>query len=237
VTWRGRIVAAVLIAFAAAGAAVYLLRVTAIEVVGTSALSPSDILAASGLRGGERILWIRTGAVASRIASFPSVDAVDVGRTLPGTIVIRVTERHPAVTIAPGLAADDQGVVFQYPPTSFVPALVGWRGSTKPGSVLDGGSRAVLAALNRFPSELRGRVRRISLVGSVTMVLDDGTQILFGQPLDLDAKATAAAAVLADAARRHESLAYVDVRAPSTPAARDRTPPSPAPSPRPSPTG
>jgi cell division septal protein FtsQ len=154
---------------------------------------------------------------------------VEVERALPGTIVIRVTERAAMVLLGQGLAADAKGVVFAYARNTGVPDLVGWRARPHPGAVLDGGSRAVLAALQSFPPDLRRRVRRISLVGAVTMVLTDGTQIRFGQPTDLIDKARAATTVLADAARRHEALAYVDVRAPTVPAAADRVPPTPSP--------
>jgi cell division protein FtsQ len=213
-----------------------LLKVTTIEVVGATAVSPNDVLAASGLHGGERILWLRTGKVAARIESFPSVEAVAVERSLPGTIVIRVTERAAVVMLAPGLAADANGVTFSYPPNHRLPTMVGWRAPARPGAVLDGGSRAVLASLASFPAALLQRVRQISLLGAVTMTLDDGTQIRFGQPTDLVAKARAAVAVLAAAAAKHEILAYVDVRAPTVPASRDRTPPTPQPgtSPQPS---
>jgi len=228
-----RILVGVLLLATVASLAVYLLKVTSIQIVGTSALSPNDVLAASGLRGGERILWMRTGRIAARIESFPSVQGVEVERTLPGTIVIRVTERVPLVTLGRGLAADANGIVFAYPPNAHIPDLVGWRAPARPGAVLDGGSRAVLAALRVFPMELRGRLRHISLLGTVTMALDDGTQIRFGQPVDLDAKARAAVAVLATAAAKHEKLAYVDVRAPTVPASRDRTPPTQPPSPSP----
>jgi len=230
-----RILGAVLTFALAVTAAVYLLKVTSIEVIGVSAISPNDVLAASGLHGGERILWMRTGRVASRIESFPSVAAVDVERTLPGTIVIRVTERAAMVKLGQGLAADAEGIVFAYPRNAAIPDLVGWRAPPRPGAVLDGGSRAVLSALRSFPLDLRRRVRRISLVGSVTMVLTDGTQIRFGQPTDLIEKARAASAVLADAARRHEAVAYIDVRAPTVPAAADRVPPTPSPGGSPSP--
>jgi cell division protein FtsQ len=225
------IVIGVLAATTIVAAAIYVLRVTSIEVVGTSALSPNDVLAASGLRGGERILWMRTGGIASHIERFPSVSAVDVQRKLPGTIVIRVTERAAAVVLGHGLAADVNGVVFQYPRSTRIPELVGWRGPARPGALLDGGSRAVLQSLRDFPSELRRRVRRITLIGSVTMVLDDGTEVRFGQPDDLVAKARAAAAVLQSAAEHHHVFAYIDVRAPTVPAARDRIPPTPQPSP------
>ncbi len=227
------IVAGVLTAALAVAAGVYVLKVTAVEVVGASALSPNDILAASGLRGGERIFWLRTGRIASRIEAFASVSGVDVQRALRGTIVIRVAERSPTVTLGRGLAADANGIVFAYPPTPGVPELVGWRAQTRPGALLDNGSRAVLASFRQFPEDLRRRVRRISLVGSVTMLLTDGTEIRFGQPLDLVTKARAALAVLTSAAGRRERLAYVDVRAPSVPASRGRTPPSPSPTPTP----
>jgi cell division protein FtsQ len=230
-----RIVWAVLAFAAAVAAAVYLLKVTTIEVVGTTALSPDEVLAASGLHGGERILWLRTGRLAARIESFAAVSSVDVERRLPGTIVIRVTERAPAALLGGALAADYDGVIFEFPNTPRFPVLVGWRAPARPGAVLDGGSRAVLSALRDFPLELRRRIRRISVVGTVTMVLDDGTQIRFGQPVDLVTKARAAVAVLADAARRREILAYVDVRAPSVPATRDRLPPTPSPATSPQP--
>ncbi len=224
-----RVLGAVLTLALVVTGAVYLLKVTAIEGVGVSAISPNDVLAASGLRGGERILWMRTGRVAARIEAFPSVASVEVQRTLPGTIVIRVTERTAMVLLGRGLAADANGIVFGYPRTTGIPGLVGWRAPARPGAVLDGGSRAGLAALPSFPADLRGRIKTISLVGTVTMVLIDGTQIRFGQPTDLIDKARAAASVLADAARRHEVLAYVDVRAPTVPAAADRVPPTPSP--------
>ena len=113
-------------------------------------------------------------------------------------------------------------------PDAGIPDLIGWRAPQRPGAILDGGSRAVLSALPSFPTDVRRRIRRISLVGSVTLVLTDGTQIRFGQPTDLLEKARAAASVLADAARRHEVLAYVDVRAPTVPAAAG-VPPTPSP--------
>jgi len=224
-----RILLSVIALVLAVAAAVYVLKVTTIEVVGSNAVSPTDVLAASGLRGGERILWMRTGSIASRIERFPSVRSVDVGRSLPGTIVIHVTERAALVMLGRGLAADADGITFAYPPGRGLPTMVGWRAPARPGAMLDNGSRAVLAALASFPSSLRARVRQISLLGAVTMALDDGTQIRFGQPTDLLEKARAAVAVLADASARHEILAYVDVRAPTVPASRERTPPTPSP--------
>ena len=232
----GRVALAVFALLVAVAAAVYFLKVTTIEVVGTNAISPTDVLAASGLRGGERILWMRTNRVASRIEAFPSVQSVAIDRSLPGTIVIRVTERAAVVLLGRGLAADANGIAFGYPQNRRLPQLIGWRAPARPGAVLDGGSRAVLTALVSFPTELRRHVRQISVVGTVTMTLDDGTQIRFGQPADLVQKARAAVAVLADAARKHEILAYVDVRAPTVPASRERIPPTPSPggSPQPS---
>jgi cell division protein FtsQ len=231
-----RVLLAVVALAAAVAAAVYLLKVTTIEVVGSNAISPGDVLAASGLHGGERILWMRTGSVAARIERFPSVQSVAVDRTLPGTIVIRVTERAALVVLGRGLAADASGIAFAYPPNRGLPTMVGWRAPARPGAVLDNGSRAVLTALASFPRALRERVRQISLLGAVTMTLSDGTQIRFGQPTDLLDKARAALAVLDDAKKRHEILAYDDVRAPTVPASRERTPPTPSPgtSPQPS---
>src|SRR5919106_3006427 len=109
---RRWIVLGVFTAALAVAGAVYLLRVSAIRIEGVSVLSPNSVLAASGLRGGERIFWMRTGRVASRIEAFPSVSAVEVRRTLPGTIVIHVIEREAAVVLGRGLAADTEGVVF-----------------------------------------------------------------------------------------------------------------------------
>lgn len=228
------LVVAVFAVASSVAVAVYTLRITAVEVVGAGALSPNDVLVASGLRGGERILWLRMGAVAARIEAFPGVAAVEVQRELPGTVVIRVTERSAAVLLdgTRGLAADASGIVFARRTSSGIPVLGGWRTSARPGAVLDPASRAVVASLHSFPQDFLHRVRRITLFGSVVMVLDDGTEIRFGQPSELPAKARAADAVLAVAAGR--KLAYVDVRAPSAPASRDRNQPSPSPSSGPS---
>lgn len=228
------VVVAVFAAASTVAVAIYTLRVTAIEVVGTEALQPGDVLAASGVHAGERILWLRTSEVAARVEAFPGVASVDVQRRLPGTLIIRVTERAAAVFLegTRGLAADGSGMVFARRATPGIPVLAGWHGRGRPGTALDPASRVVVGALHDFPPRLLARIRRITLFGSVTMILDDGTEIRFGQTNDLLLKARAAEAVLAVAVSKHEKLAYVDVRAPGAPASRGRTPPSPTPSPQ-----
>jgi cell division protein FtsQ len=224
--------------------AVYVMRVEQVRVTGIRSLSASDVVRASGVRTGERILWLRLTEAERRIERIPAVASAVAERSLPATVVIRVRERVPLARLdgARELVVDANGVVFAGRGEPVAPVLYGWKQATPgkqhrkliavvEGAHLDVRSRRVLDAIPRFPSALREGLRKIVVEPSVVLTLRGGTQIRFGSINDLEAKAQVAQAILA--AEKGEPIEYVDVRSPSVPVAKRRPPPTPSPSPTP----
>jgi cell division septal protein FtsQ len=71
------------------------LRVTRVTVTGTKHLSSGEVLAlVDGLRG-QNILFVRLDEWRRRVLASPWVADVTMRRALPGSVEVRVTERHP----------------------------------------------------------------------------------------------------------------------------------------------
>ena len=213
-------------------AAVYLLRVESVRVRGASALSAREIIETSGLAPGQRILWLRLTAAERRVERMPAIADVVATRSLPSTVVLTVTERRPLARLdrAPHLVVDAEGLVFPAGQAGVPVVLYGWKGAARSGAKLDARSRAVLGEIPQFPAPLREQSRKIEIGEHLVITLGGGTEIRFGRPVDLLAKAAAAAAVLRAAG---EPVAYVDVRSPRVPVTRPRGALTPSPSPNP----
>ena len=213
--------------------AVYVMKVEQVRVTGIRALSAADVVRASGVKTGERILWLRLTEAERRIERIPAVANAIAERSLPGTVVIRVRERVPLARLdgARELVVDSHGVVFAARGEPVSPVLYGWQGKKKEGGRVDVRARAMLDALPRFPSSLREAARKIIVRPSVVLTLRGGTQIRFGSINDLEAKAQVAQAILAS--EKGQPVEYVDVRSPSVPVSKRRPPPTPTPSPPP----
>lgn len=217
---------------AGVGYAIYSLRVTAVRVVGAKTVATNDVVAAAGLHGDERILWTQMSRIAGRVRRVPGVASARADRSLPGTVVITVVERTPLVRLDShrGIAADRTGLLFPTGTDERIPLISKWHARPRAGERLDEYSRAVLHAWPEFPAGLRERARHVRSGRSVVVRLDTGTEIRFGFPVDLEAKAQAAQAVMDAVGRRLRDLAYIDVRAPGAPASRRKGVPEATPS-------
>jgi cell division protein FtsQ len=229
---RAVLVIAPLLLIGAVAAAVYTLRIDQIRVTGLRNLSPRTVIEESGLKPGDRILWIRLSRAARKVESIPAVAEAVTERSLPQTVVINVRERVALAALdrARDLAVDVEGRMFARNPAVEVPSIEGWRGRARAGSSVDRVSRSVLEAFNAFPPALRSNTAVIVVGPPLVLKLRDGTEVRFGRLEDLQDKAVAAVAVLE--AERGTSLEYIDVRSPSVPVVRSRPPPTPVPTPR-----
>ena len=84
-------------------------RVRRVEILGTRYTSPAELL--DRLRvDTTRSVWEPLDPLAARLRTHAQIDSVTVSRRLPGTLVVRVTERHPValVNAAGGLRAVDE---------------------------------------------------------------------------------------------------------------------------------
>ncbi|MCF8032087.1 MAG: FtsQ-type POTRA domain-containing protein [Desulfarculaceae bacterium] len=67
------------------------------EVTGTDHLSRLDVLRAAEVGAHSNLLALPVGDIAQRVRSLPWVSEASVRRQLPGTVIIEVSERHPAL--------------------------------------------------------------------------------------------------------------------------------------------
>jgi cell division protein FtsQ len=216
-------------------AAAYALRVDQVRVTGLRTLAAADVIRASGVEPGQRILWIRLSAAARHVESIPAVERATATRMLPGTVVIHITERTALAKLAPtpDLVSDATGHVFPEASARGLPTLDGWRVRKHSRRELDGVSRAVLQAFDRFPDALRARTQRIVVRPLFTLRLTRSIEVRFGRLDHLGAKAAAALAVL----RKEGShpVGYIDVQLPTVPVVGPVATPTPAPSAAPAP--
>jgi cell division protein FtsQ len=86
-------------------------RVRRVEILGARYTAPADLL--QRLRvDTTRSVWDPLEPLAERVRTHPQVESVTVSRRLPGTIVVRVTERRPVALVSgPGglRAVDEHG--------------------------------------------------------------------------------------------------------------------------------
>ena len=86
-------------------------RVRRVEILGTRYTAPGELLDRLKVDT-TRSVWDPLEPLAARIRTHAQVESVTVTRRLPGTIVVRVKERHPvALVAAPGglRAVDERG--------------------------------------------------------------------------------------------------------------------------------
>jgi len=169
-----------------------LLDVRDVQVVGAVRTRTADVVAASGVRGGENLLLLSTENVARGARALPWVADVDVDRMLPGTVRIKIEERDPAFVLSLGAArwTLDAG-----------------------GNVLSAGEAGRgLPVLAGVQGVFAPTLERISLK------LTDGTIVRYGAAEDIADKNAVLAAVLKRIRAEGLPAAYVDVRVPSAPA-------------------
>lgn len=220
-----RIVAVIVLA--ALAAAVWavthssLLDVERVRVTGTQQATPAQVRSEAGVKPGDAILFVDTGAVARNVERVPWIDKARVERSLGGELDIHVTERRPAAWArrAPDRVAlvDARGRVLAdaaAPPPN-LPEITGL------GAVAGAGrdvAPAVADVLEDLPPALGLRTTRVAVASDeVTLALRDGPEVRLGAPRRVAEKGRAAVAVLATTAGAPPR--YVDVRVPGAPVA------------------
>ncbi|MEU2288097.1 FtsQ-type POTRA domain-containing protein [Streptomyces sp. NPDC013178] len=92
------------------------LRVERVSVSGTGVLTPQQVREAADVPVGEPLISVDTDAIARRLRSeLPRIDSVDVVRSWPDGIGLKVTERKPVLLVQKGrnfVEVDDEGVRF-----------------------------------------------------------------------------------------------------------------------------
>lgn len=92
------------------------LRVERVSVSGTRVLTPAQVREAADVPVGDPLISVDTDGIEARLRrKLPRIDTVDVARSWPHGIDLKVTERTPVLIVQKGgkfVEVDDEGVRF-----------------------------------------------------------------------------------------------------------------------------
>ncbi|WP_372939272.1 cell division protein FtsQ/DivIB [Mycolicibacterium sp.] len=173
------------------------MSVRAVAVVGTAEVPIEEVTAVAAVPLGTPLLQVNTGEVADRVATIRRVASARVQREYPSTLRITIAERVPVAVMdfpdGPHLY-DRDGVDFATaPPPPSLPYLeVANPGPTDPPT------QAALAVLTSLRPEVAGQVGRVAApsVASITLILTDGREVVWGTHERTEEKAEKLAALL-----------------------------------------
>lgn len=203
------------------------LRVERVRTTGVDVLTPAEVEAAAAVPIGAPLISVDTDAIAERLRQkVRRVDSVDVVRSWPHGIGLKVTERQPVLLLKKGakfVEVDAKGVRFatvdkaprRVPVLELTPRQ-------SPGLRRFGGDRLVREAV-RVAGGLPGDVAkdtevvRITSYDAISLELTRGRTVNWGSGEDGPAKAEVLTALMKAA----PEAGHFDVSAPTAPAVSD----------------
>ncbi|MFF7354801.1 MULTISPECIES: cell division protein FtsQ/DivIB [Streptomyces] len=204
------------------------LRVHHVSVTGTRVLTPAEVRDAAAVPVGAPMISVDIQGIEARLRRrLPRIDTVDVVRSWPRGIGLKVTERTPVLLIRKGgnfVEVDDEGVRFatvsQAP--NAVPLLelsVSRTGSGAAGFRRFGTDRLVREAVRvarDLPDAVAQRTRTVQVrsYDAISLELADGRAVAWGSGEDGRAKARALTALMKAA----PGARHFDVSVPTAPA-------------------
>ncbi|MEP6667303.1 MAG: FtsQ-type POTRA domain-containing protein, partial [Nocardioidaceae bacterium] len=182
-----------------------------VDVEGTQHLSVDDVVAAADVDLGVPLARIDIDAVRQRVADVAAVADVSVHRSWPHTLTITVAERVPVATLHQHgwWAMDREGVTFRRSARRD-PSLpvVEFEGSPDVQA-----RREVASLVTALPASVIDAVKRVRAhsMDSVSLMLRDGREIVWGSAAESDRKVKVLAILL------HQKARVYDVSVPEQP--------------------
>ncbi|MFE3179868.1 cell division protein FtsQ/DivIB [Streptomyces violascens] len=200
------------------------LRVEHVKATGTEVLTPREVEAVAAVPIGSPLISVDTGAIGARLRQkLPRIDSVEVVRSWPHGIGLKVTERKPVLVMKNGAKFDEvdaKGVRFAtiQQPLNGVP-LLELTPSHSPSQRRFGTDRLVLEAVGiagELPPAVAKETRsvKISTYDSVTLELTGGRSVLWGSSEEGELKGRTLSALM----KARPKSARFDVSAPTAPA-------------------
>lgn len=194
-----------------------LMALTTIRVEGTDRVDDQQVRQALSGQLGTPLARVDFGEIKQDLTAFPLIESYVTEEQPPHTLVITVTEREPIVAVQSGKGfdlVDPAGIVVEHDTTKpdTLP-LADVSNADLRGSVFRGMTEVVLA----LPTTVRQTVTQVtaSTADDVTLTLNDGSKVVWGNPDESDAKAVLLAALVKDhAARSPGTKVEYDVSAP-----------------------
>ncbi|MDA1365165.1 cell division protein FtsQ/DivIB [Glycomyces algeriensis] len=191
-----------------------LFAVERIEVTGTSVLTPDEVAALGRDAVGGSVLGADLDAIANAVAALAPVKSVEVTRAWPDAVSVAVTEREAYMAVPVDeetfLMVDSEGVVFDE--TASAPGSI-WRVELADPGPDDLATIETLIVLQALPRALADEVEHVASPSpaSVTLYLEDGRTLRWGDGSESEQKAEVADRLLAG------GYEHVDVSAPDAP--------------------
>ncbi|MFI6032639.1 cell division protein FtsQ/DivIB [Streptomyces sp. NPDC051315] len=204
------------------------LRVERVSVSGTRVLTPQQVREVADVPVGSPLVSVDTDAIESRLRSeLPRIDSVDVIRSWPDGIGLKVTERKPVLLIQKGrrfVEVDDGGVRFATVSAAprGVPLLALETASSSSASASlrrFGADRLVREAVKvagalPAPVARDTRVVKVRSYDDITLELSGGRTVAWGSAEKGAAKARTITALM----KASPDARHFDVSAPTAPA-------------------
>jgi len=201
------------------------LRVTRVKVTGTQVLTPAQVKAAAAVPLGGPLASADTGAIEGRLVKRLSrIESVDISRSWPHTIELKVTERTPAAIVENDgkfIEVDADGLRFATVDTAPRGVPLVELTPVQGASYRHFGTKQLLKSAVEVAEDLPDAVRRQALVirvrsyDGIAFRLTGGRTVVWGSAENGEEKAVALTALMKAA----KGADHFDVSAPTSPAA------------------
>jgi cell division protein FtsQ len=200
------------------------LRVKHLSVSGTRVLTPAQVREAADISLGSPLISLDTDAIEARLRrKLPRIDSVDVVRSWPSGIGLKVTERTPVLIVGNGRKFDEvdrEGVRFATvsTPLKGVPPVELTVGRS--AALRRFGTERLLRAAARVAQDIPAAVARdvravkVGSYDSISLELSGGRTVMWGS----DEKGRMKAATLTALMKAASHARHFDVSVPSAPA-------------------
>ena len=208
-----------------------------LAVSGARHTTAEEIARVAAVDDGDNLLFVSVSDVENAVERLPWVKSADVNRRLFGTLRVKVIEREPAMQLRTSDGAwiiDEHGSVLETaraakPKAKTRLPVFESAGPTayEPGERVGAVSiRQTLVAFGSFSEEVQAEVRSATAGNAETIrfTLRGGIDVRYGSLDRMRDKAEVLAAVLGQIQTRAESIDYIDVRVPASPALGSETP-------------
>jgi len=198
------------------------LKMEKVSISGNRVLKNEEILKILSLKPGTSIFSLSVRDLAMKLEENPWIKEAFVSRRLPDGLSVKIVERKPLALLEAnqtGYLIDSESfVIAQVDPEKVdLPSLHDIPiKSLKVGLIVDSKPlQSSLDVLSRLPTALYKKIKLVSVPGgeNITFYTDEGVEILFGRPEEIEKKAE----IIQKFLRTEKEVLMIDVRVPSNP--------------------
>lgn len=208
--------------FVAAGVFTPLMSVRDIQVVGTNRVPAQEITASLQSLEGTPLALVTDADVHEALKDFALLQSFETETIPPSTMIVTIREREPVLAVERGdelLLTDPAGVVIETVATEEAPE--GLPLGIRLGEDLTSDRfRAAATVTRQLPNEVRETVRSVTAASpnAVEIVLDNGTEVMWGDTSEISRKVLVLESMLQALADVPHS--YIDVSSVDAPVFR-----------------